>query len=47
MNIRRIKKQANKQTNENKKKKKEKKEQCRLSLSQKTQQNKKIGPTAN
>ena len=35
MNIRRIKKQANKQTNENKMKKKEKKEQCRLSLSHK------------
>ena len=36
MNIRRIKKQANKQTNENKKKKKKKKqEQCRLSLSNK------------
>ena len=36
MNIRRIKKQANNQTNENKKKKKEKnKEQCRLSLSHK------------
>ena len=35
MNIRRIKRQANKQTNENKKKKKEKKEQCRLSLSHK------------
>ena len=34
MNIRRIKKQANKQTNENKNKK-EKKEQCRLSLSHK------------
>ena len=35
MNIRRIKKQASKQTNENKKKKKKKKEQCRLSLSHK------------
>ena len=35
MNIRRIKKQANKQTNENKKKKKKKQEQCRLSLSNK------------
>ena len=34
MNIRRIKKQASKQTNENKKKKK-KKERCRLSLSHK------------
>ena len=33
MNIRRIKKQANKQTHENKKKKK--KEQCRLTLSHK------------
>ena len=35
MNIRRIKEQANNQTNENKKKKKEIKEQCRLSLSHK------------
>ena len=47
MNIRRIKKQANKQTNENKKKKKKKKEQCRLSSVIKTQQNKKIGPKEN
>ena len=36
MNIRRIKKQANKQTNESKKKKtKKKQEQCRLILSHK------------
>ena len=42
MNIRRIKKQANKQT---KTKRKGKKEQCRLRKVIKTQQNKKIGPT--